>query len=248
MRNFEIKNIDTKTADVSENDRRVKVVLSMTGVKDFDKDIIEATAFDKTLRERGPRGKGLIWHLTDHNPSLKSAVGRFKELYMDNAMLVGVTEIPKTNWGNDVLELYKSGNINQHSIGFSTIKREVFKDDDPVNRYTVIKEIMLYEGSAVLWGANEFTPTLSAGKSLTSEERENEFNGTMADLTTLHKMFKNGHLTDETYELIELKILQLTTKLQTLFAETTDPAKNAGQAVSNEVLEVLKNFNNNLNI
>lgn len=247
MKTFEIKNIDCKAIDVDENSRVVKIALNKTGVKDNDNDIIEANAFDKTIKERGPKGKNLIWHLTDHYASLKHAIGKFKELYMDNSFLIGVTEIPKTSWGNDVLELYKAGTINQHSIGYSTVKREIFNDDDWETRYQVLKEITLFEGSAVLWGANEFTPTLSVGKALTLAERKTELDKTIEDLTTFHKMFRSGHLTDETYELIEVKLLQLTNKLQQLFEDTTQPAQEAVEPDSKGLLDVLTTFNKKLN-
>jgi HK97 family phage prohead protease len=244
---YEIKNIDGGgVLDVDDKSRRVKVVLNKTGVKDFDEDIIEKNAFNATLKERGPKGSNLIWHLTDHRPSLKDAVGKFSELSMKGDDLVGVTDIPETTWGNDVLEFYKLGTINQHSIGFSTIKREVVNDNDPKSRYTIIKEVKLYEGSAVLWGANEFTPTLSVGKSLTKEELIGEYKKSLNDLDTMHKMFKSGHLSDQSYELIEMKINQLTSRLQQLFEETTQLAQKAVEPEKNGLLDVLTTFNNDL--
>ena len=283
MKTFEIKNVDAKALDVDETSRRVKVALNKTGVKDHDKDIIEPTAFDKTIRERGPKAKNLIWHLTDHYTSLKHAVGKFKELFLENGYLVGITEIPKTMWGNDVLEFYKTEAINQHSIGYATVKREVFNDDDWPNRYQVLKEVTLYEGSAVLWGANEFTPTLSVGKSIADhvkcpkcggmtknmeagmgwikcshcseafssqimdkETRKNEFKKTMDDLGSVYKLFKSGHLSDDTYELLEVKLLQLTNKLQQLFEETTQPAQEAVEPDSKGLLDVLTTFKQNI--
>lgn len=247
MKNFEIKTVDCKALDVDDTSRRVKVALNKVGVRDHDDDIIESTAFDKTIRERGPQGKNLIWHLTDHYPSLKHAVGKFKELFMENGYLVGITDIPQTTWGNDVMEFYKNGAINQHSIGFSTVKREIMNEDDYDERYCVIKEVTLYEGSAVLWGANEHTPTFSVGKNLTIEERKSQFTKTMEDLSTFHKMFRSGHLTDQTYELIEVKLLQLTNQLQQLFEETTQPAQEAVEPDAKGLLDVLTAFNKNLN-
>jgi HK97 family phage prohead protease len=243
---YEIKNIDGGIQDVDEKSRRVKIVLNKTGVKDLDNDVIEKTAFNNSIKERGPKGKNLIWHLTDHRPSLKDAVGKFSELSMEQDDLVGVTNIPNTTWGNDVLQFYKAGTINQHSIGFSTMKREVVNEDDPQKRYSVLKEIKLYEGSAVLWGANEFTPTLSVGKSLTKEEAIAEYQKTLNDLDTMHKMFKSGHLSDQSYELIEMKINQLTGKLQQLFEEATQPALKAVEPEKNVLLDVLTTFTNNL--
>lgn len=254
MKTFEVKNIELSVKDVDVASRRVQVVLNRTGVKDSDDDIIEATAFDNTIKERGPKGKNLIWHLTDHYPSLKNAVGKFSELSMQGADLVGTTVIPTTTWGNDVMQFYQTGTINQHSIGFSTIKKEVINEDDPETRYQVLKEIRLYEGSAVLWGANEFTPTLSVGKSLTKEDLKSEFTRTMDELGGFYKMFKLGHLSDDTYELIEMRISQLSQKIQHLFTSlpadaavgTSLPADTAVDSESKELLEVLKTFSNNL--
>ena len=246
---YEIKTIDGGVKDVDTVSRRVKTAWNKTTIQDSDKDIIEKTAFDKTIKERGPRGKNLIWHLTDHRASLKDAVGKPQEIAMEDDLLVAITEIPKTNWGNDVLELYKSGAINQHSIGFATVKSEIINEDDFDKRYQVLKEVTLYEGSAVLWAANEFTPTLWFGKSLnelTEDDRKSEFQKTMDDLQTFYKLFKTGHLTDETFELVELKILQITNKIQQLFEETTQPVLKTVEPDSKGLLDVFKTFNNDL--
>lgn len=252
MKNYEIKNTDDTVVkggvlDVDDTSRRVKVVLNRTGVKDHDKDIIEKTAFDKTIKERGPKGKGLIWHLTDHRPSLKDgAIARFSELYMDGTDLVGVSNIPNTTWGNDALELYKTENINQHSIGFTTIKREIVNEDDWEKRYTIIKEVMLYEGSAVLWGANEFTNTVSVGKSLTKQEAVDQYAATIKELNKLHVLFEKGHLSNESFELLQIKTAQLTDKLQQLFEIATQPDVKSVEPESDGLLDALTAFTNNL--
>jgi HK97 family phage prohead protease len=244
VKNYEIKNISDGVKDVDTSSRRVKVAISQVGSKDLDSDVIDSGAYNKTIKERGPKGSNLIWHLTDHNASLKSAIGKFSELYMEGDYLVGITNVPKTTIGNDMMALYADGHINQHSVGFRTIKSEPVNADKN-NEYRLIKEILLYEGSAVLWGANPNTPTLSVGKSLTKEEVLSEYNKTMDELGKLHKMFKTGHLSDESYELIEMKISQLTDKLQQLFIEATQPAVKAVEPETN-VVDVLKTFNNNL--
>jgi hypothetical protein len=157
--------------------------------------------------------------------------------------LYGITNIPDTKWGSDVLEFYKAGAINQHSIGFSTIKREVFNDDNWDARYTVIKEVKLYEGSAVLWGANIFTPTLEVGKSLSVEEKTSAFETELAELEAITKMFKSGHLSDQAFELLEIKIGQSKQKLLQLFKGATQPAENAVEAGQTEkYLDVFKQF------
>lgn len=249
MKYFEIKNTGTdwnSVQDVDDTSRRVKVVISRMGNKDLDGDVIDKGAYNKTLKERGPKGAGLIWHLTDHSPSLKSAVARFKELYVEGDNLVGVTDIPATTWGNDVMELYKTGNINQHSVGFRTIKSDPEKAGTP-DEYRLIKEILLYEGSAVLWGANPDTPTMSVGKSLTKQEATEQYLAELKELNNLAKTLRNGRLTDETCELIEIQIVQKTERLKQYFDLYTQPGGEPVEPKQDEeLLDVLKTFNNSL--
>ena len=220
---YEVKNVSDSVKDVDTTSRRVKVVISRMGNKDLDNDVIEHGAFDKTISERGPAGSNMIWHLTDHYASLKNAVGKFKELYVQGSELVGVTDIPNTTWGNDVLELYKSGNINQHSIGFRIIKQEP-TNAETENEYNSIKEILLYEGSAVLWGANPMTPTLSVGKSI--EETKTEYEKLTEEWGKLMKCLRDGKFSDYTFELIELRINQNQERQKQLFSMlSTQPAK-----------------------
>lgn len=221
---FQTKTVDNSVLDVNDKGRQVKVAISQVGSKDLDNDIIDSGAYTKTISERGPKGSNLIWHLTDHNPSLKNAVGKFSELFMEGNYLVGVTNIPNTTWGNDVLELYKTGNINQHSIGFRTIKSEPV-DAGKSTEYNLIKEVLLYEGSAVLWGANPNTPTLSAGKNLTIEEKQSELESLQKEMTVLSKSLKDGRFTDESFELIEIRFKQVQERISELFKNITQPVQ-----------------------
>lgn len=243
MKKYTEKSITDSVRDVDTTSRRVKVAISHMGSLDHDGDIIDHKAYRRTIDQRGPKGANLIWHLTDHNPSLKSAVGKFKELYVEGEHLVGVTDIPATNWGNDVLEFYKSGTINQHSVGFKTLDSEIV-NKGKADEHRLIKEIFLYEGSAVLWGANENTPTLA--KSMTPEEREKEYFATLKEVNNLAKAMKSGHFTDDTFELLEIKLTQATDKLKQLFENATQPAVNAPDPVNESLLDVFKTFNNTL--
>ena len=213
---YEVKTIGDSVKDISE--RRVKVAIAHIGSKDFDNDIIQPGAFTKTITERGPKGANLIWHLTDHNPSLKAAVGKFSEIFIEGDYLAGVTDIPNTTWGNDVLEFYKTGHINQHSIGYRTIKNETVNEGTK-DEYRNLKEIFLYEGSAVLWGANPNTPTL--GKSLTTEEALAEHDKLSNEMRVLVKSLRDGRFTDDAFELIELRLVQINEAIKSLL--TTSP-------------------------
>lgn len=235
---YEIKNISDSILDVDTTSRRVKVALSKMGNIDLQNDVIDHGAYSKTLSERGPKAANLIWHLTDHNADFKSAIGKFQDLYTEGDFLIGVTDIPKTTWGNDMLEFYKAGHINQHSIGFKTIKAE---EKNESTTYKLIKEVLLYEGSTVLWGANPVTPTLEVGKSLTKEEATGEIVKITNDLALLGKSFKDGRYTDSSFELIEIRIGQLTERIKNLTEYITLPEDISVEPIrDNEVDEAIE--------
>jgi HK97 family phage prohead protease len=227
------KNISESVIDVDDKSRRVKVAISEVGSKDLQNDVIDPGAYTKTIQERGPMGANLIWHLTDHVPMMKYAIGKFSNLEMEGNKLVGTTDIPNTSYGNDMMEFYKNGMINQHSIGFQTMRSEIM-DQGTKDEYTIIKEIKLYEGSAVLWGANPNTPTISVGKSIDE---------VIGQKNKLYKLLKKGNFTDTTAELIEMHIEYLAAQEKELLqiptnAEDTKASPSPGNK-SND-LERLK--------
>jgi len=236
MKQFQQKDIANGIMDVDTSTRRVKAVWSRMNNIDLDSDIIVPEAFTKTLSERGPVGKNLIYSLVDHQADMNNVIGKPEEIYVDGDMLVAVTPIVKTQKGSDMLKLYEAGLINQHSIGFSTIKSNMGQDEKKDIRY--ITELKLYEGSAVLWGANPETPTLSV-KSQTKEDLNSR-------LEKLLKSFRNGKFTDETFALMEIQIKKIQTDLLALeitqsVQETIEPK----QSVNNdeEILKAIKQFN-----
>ena len=239
MKQFQVKDINGEVEDMDMASRKVKAIWAMCGNVDLDNDIIVPEAFTKTIQERGPNGKNLIWALVDHKSSMKHALGKPKELYMEGNALVAVTEIIETEMGEDMLKLYEAGLINQHSIGFSTIKSEY----DTTTEIRTIKELMLYEGSAVLWAANPETPTLEVFKGMPVEEVKETLSGRLEKLI---KAFKHGSFTDETFSLIEIEIKQIQSAILNL---TTQPAAKAVEPETNVVVfEALKQLNNQLKL
>ena len=224
--------------DVDKESRKVKAVWARMSNVDLDNDIISPAAFTKTINERGPKGKNLIWSLVDHKTSMKYALGKPKELYVEGDALIAVTEVIETEMGEDMLKLYEAGLINQHSIGFSTIKAEM----DNSTGIRTITELMLYEGSAVLWAANPETPTISIYKGMEPEVVKETLNGRLEKLI---KAFKHGTFTDETFSLLEIEIKQIQTAISDI---TTQPAAKAVEPESTVVLDALKQLNNRLKL
>jgi len=132
-----------------------------------------------------------------------------------------------------MLKLYEAGLVNQHSIGFSTIKSDFQSEKKDVR---VIKEVKLYEGSAVLWGANPETPTISV-KSQTKEDLNNR-------LERLLKAFRGGKFTDDTFALMEIQIKNIQADLLALdFTQSAQKAIEPKQSVDNEVMKAIQEFN-----
>ena len=231
--------------DVDSEQRRVKAVWARCGNIDLDNDIIVPEAFTKTLAERGPGGKNLIWSLVDHCADMNNVIGKPEQIYVENDMLIAITPIVETEKGEDIIKMYEAGLINQHSIGFSTMKSNVDKEG-----VRTITELKLYEGSAVLWGANPETPTLGFKGEMTIKDKRAELSNR---LERLIKSFKGGRFTDETFSLLEIEIKRIQSELleievikeitQTV-EQTFEPAVEEKKEDNEQILKAINQFNN----
>lgn len=194
---LEYKSISGGIVDIDTTGRRIVTNWSGLDEIDYDEDEIISTAYNKTISERGPKGADLIYHITDHYASVKNIVGKVEDLYVKGRNLQAVTLVSSTSHGNDVFQLYQDGIIKQHSVGIVPTRIENLKT------HRRIMELVLFEGSSVLWGANQNTGTISVGKSLVTLEECND------ELEVLLKAWKKGTYTDETFGLLELRIKQI---------------------------------------
>lgn len=197
---YQTKELQGGVLDVDNSTRRVKVAIAEMESIDRDGDVFTPTAFNKTIKERGPQGTNEIWHLVDHSASLKSALGKFSELYVDGKYLVGVSERKDAALWEQIWPLYEAGDITQHSVGFTTIHKEAKAG------HTVITEVQLWEGSAVLWGANPNTPTLQVEKSLFGIEEKAD---KIERLNALIKAVKGGRYDVDSLSLLAIELKQL---------------------------------------
>ena len=175
-----IKDIDIKS-------RIVTGYLSAFGNVDSDNDIIEKGAFSKSINERFNK----IFYLQQHDWT--RPLGKFTKLVEDEKGLYFEGEIINTSFGEDQLKLYEAGIVKEHSIGFITVKSE------KGSNARIIKEVKLYEGSAVTLGANSNTPFLGFKSSV------NEAKDLYKKILKAHK---DGSFTDETHGLFEIALKQ----------------------------------------
>ena len=230
--------------DIDSEQRRVKAVWARCGNIDLDNDIIVPEAFTKTIKERGPEGKNLVWSLVDHCADMNNVIGKPEQLYVEGDMLIAITPIVETEKGEDIIKMYEAGLINQHSIGFSTIKSNVDK-----NGVRTITELKLYEGSAVLWGANPETPTLGFKGEILEKDKKKELSNR---LDRLIKAFKNGRFTDDTFSLIEIEIKRIQCELLEIEVikeitqpeQSVEPVEEEKNKDNEQVLKAIKQFNN----
>ena len=182
--------------DIDDNLGIVSGYGSIFGNLDSDNDIIEKGAYKRTIKNNGKRVKYIYNHQID------KPIGKMKELYEDEKGLKFVAEIPKTTFGKEVLELMKYGVIDENYVVIMPIKKDY--NDDGVR---TIKEVKLYEISAVTLAANDQAKILEVKAS----KKDSEF--ITKRFNSLIKFIKNAEcVTDELgfsveYELELLKSL-----------------------------------------
>lgn len=191
--------------DIDTSEGRITGYFAVFGNKDSDGDIIVPGAFKKTLQEN----YGRIKHLAQHNPlqplsSTKSGLA-VKE---DNHGLFFDSRISKTSWGKDTLQLYMDGVIDEHSIGFETIKEQ------KASSYNELLQLKLWEGSSVTWGANS-EALVSSVKSMTKEQQ-------IQKMDTVVKALRNGkYEQEEVFDMLEIYFKQLQTSILNLSTSST---------------------------
>ena len=218
--------------DVDTAGRTVTGYFSTFNFKDSDGDILVPGAFKKSIDERGPSGKNRIFHLWQHWTS--DILGKPKILAEDKDGLYFETHIAKTSLGDDVLQLYMDRIINEHSIGFNIVQSE--RDEE--SSTTTIKEVKLWEGSTVTWGANENTPTvgikavkgdLFLGNKAFNELSDDESASAKAELVKhierITKAFDKGTYTDDTFELLQIELNLINELLKSLEGPQVAPVK-----------------------
>jgi HK97 family phage prohead protease len=215
---FVTKGLNQGFTDSDMKQGIVSGYFAVFGNKDLDGDVIEPGAFAKTVMERGPQGKQLIKYLLDHDKN--KVVAKITNLYEDSKGLRYEAKIGTHTAGQDFQKMIESELINQHSFGFRTIKEQY----DAQSKSNMIKEVMMYEGSAVQFlGANPETTFID----LKSEADAFEY------LSRLEKFVKTSDATDET-------ILKLENQLKSLleFLKPAEPTLEIKEAEEVEIITI----------
>lgn len=164
---------------------------------DSHRDVHVKGCFTKSISQREAKR---FAHLHDHKYSLEAKVGTFENIVESELSWreLGV-DIDGTTWAlvadsriqrslnQNIFNQYKSGEIDQHSVGMYYVRMDLAIDDpddeehykhwvelidrianreeaEKIGYFWVVREAKLVEISAVIAGSNPITPTISVSK------------------------------------------------------------------------------------
>lgn len=155
---FQVKSIEAKELVHNSESRKISGYAAVFGNKDKAGDILIKGCFAKSIAERGPESsaKDKIIHLWMHD--MKEPVGKITALKEDDHGLYFEAEISKIPQGDRYIEQLRDGTLNQFSIGFKYVWDKVEYDEE--RDAFIVKEVVLYEISAVSIGCNGETEFL----------------------------------------------------------------------------------------
>jgi len=137
--------------------------------------------------------------------------------------------------GNDFLKMYQEGIIREHSIGFNYLADKITAVEDE-ERGTIwdISEVKLWEGSAVVFGANSETPNLSIIKS--QEDLNKELEKLNERMEVFTKALTDGKLSEKYNNLFTLELMQIQKEYNSLIT-FEKPLKDTLQEEKAEIQE-----------
>ena len=210
---YSVKSTENILKDLDLSKREVAVYLSKFDVIDSDNDMIVKGAFQKSIDTRGSgtNSNRKIAFLRHHD--WQHQIGKFTRIEEDKNGLFAVGQLGTSTKGEDALRDYDEGIINEHSIGFQYVGEgiEWIEDEEKKEKgYFLVNEVKLFEGSAVTFGANEFTGVLGVSKGIKKINRIKDITGQI-DVVT--KALINGRGTDERLYELEMKLKYLNARL-----------------------------------
>jgi HK97 family phage prohead protease len=209
---FSQKSIGLKDIDIQ--DRIVKGYFAAFDNIDSDNDVIRKGAFAKSIQEHGPGtpSNRKIAHLLFHDTT--RPIGSLTTLEEDSKGLYFVSELGTHQDGEDALRMYKEGIIREHSIGFQYLADKMRMVEDNGKTFFEINEVKLFEGSAVVFGANSETPNMTEIKN--QEDLNNALDSLKERSEVFVKALKDGNYSEKFNGLFEVELSQIFSKYESL--------------------------------
>lgn len=243
QKNYVVKSFTKEIADVDLTKRIVTGFYNTANYFDHDNDVVLKGSANKSISERGPDSTSIckIKHLLFHDwTQLPGKILTLKEQNknIQGQNLTGLyfeTQMSDTTLGNDTLINYQEKIYDNHSIGFQYLDGEFVdseadnwkqildtlvnpKDAEDAGYMYLWKEIKLYEGSTVAFGANALTPYLGVKNIKNKNLMRLKVNDR---IDTLSRQIKSGGQSDETLQTFEMQMLQLKQIISELFDKPT---------------------------
>lgn len=228
--------------DVDLTGRVVTGFYNASNYFDSDQDVILPGAANKSIKNNGPTSDAVakIKHLLFHDWKMlpgKLMTLEEKTVDVNGQNVTGIyfeTAMAKTQMGTDTLINYQSGIYDNHSIGFQYLDGEFIDEEadnwdkvmssllnpeDVTDGYMFVwKEIRLWEGSTVAFGANSLTPYLGV--------KDNNPDGMLIQLQqricNISDALKNGKQSDEMMQTFEMQLKQLGQMINEIFQSAPD--------------------------
>lgn len=268
---------DTPVEDSTDSPFMVTVVCNTTNFCDSYMDVLTEGSYTKSIKARGTT----IPHIADHKHESTAHVGDVKAIYTKKVPLkelgfnaegeveaLLMDSLIRKDYNDDVYRFYKSGKINQHSIGLSygeiklALNSQVEGDEkeyavweefypqivnkeqvDKRGYFWAVTEADIRENSCVLFGANALTPTLyTEQKSDNSEKEINlpEINIYLPEESKFKQpeTFTKG--VTMTIEELQAEVIRLSAENATLKSSQDTVTKSAVKAEQERILGIQK--------
>lgn len=233
----------TVIKDIDLSRRIVTGLFSTSLVFDSDSDVLLKGSTTKSIQERGPESsavqkiKHLLFHDWERFPG-KIQVLDERDVEIGGKKLFGVyfeSKMTPTQDGTDTLINYQEEVYDNHSIGYIYLDGQwIDEEAEDWQKYLdmlvnpedaaaagfmyVWKEIKLFEGSTVAFGANALTPYLGV-KSGNKDALQMKLN---EKIGLLSKQLKSGQQSDDMMQKMEMQLLQLNEIVNELFIQEPD--------------------------
>lgn len=234
---YKARTISKAVKDVDLAERTVTGVFNSYFYIDSDLDMLLPGAAAKSIQERGVGStKGnRIKHLKDHDWNQNIArldVLDEREVEINGVKMQGIYHesfYPEAADSTDLLIKIQEGLYDARSIGFQYVNIErVERGQDDFEKYLamavnpevgeeagqfwIVKEIKLWEGSDVSFGANQLTPLLGV-KGVSKNALKDQL---YKKLDVCYSLFKTGKLSDEGFHGLEMELKQIKSYISTL--------------------------------
>jgi HK97 family phage prohead protease len=222
------KSLKIDSPNVDETTMTVSGYLAAFNNVDSAGDRLLKGCFSKSLKEHGTGSTSDRKIIFCWQHDMSKPLGQFTNLYEDEKGLYFEAKLDDIPFVREVvIPQYKSGTLNQHSIGYRYIFDKCqWKEDKELGDVFEVGEVELFEGSVVTAGCNENTPFMGF-KNLTQQEIEDS-NKKLDELTAKLSSFDR------------IKIKQFVNSL--LFADksTADVQPPSLEEKPNEKISVFK--------